>query len=89
MCVTLTLDRATTISVGNQQSVHSCMHDNINIFSQTNTYFTIVITYVRTYIMESIYDTSGQADLSTEERLSTLQRWKCISTVEKSISGAS
>ena len=35
-----------------------------------------------------IKDTLGPANLSTVERLSTLQRWKCMSTIGKSIFGA-
>ena len=33
-------------------------------------------------------DTLGPANLFTVERLSTLQRWKCISTIGESICGA-
>ena len=36
----------------------------------------------------SVKDTLGLAILSTVERLSTLQRWKCISTIGKSTFGA-
>ena len=36
----------------------------------------------------SIKDTLGPANLSTVERLSTLQRWKCISTIGKSTCSA-
>ena len=35
-----------------------------------------------------IKDTLGPPNLSTVERLSTLQRWKCISTIRESIFGA-
>ena len=35
----------------------------------------------------SIKDTLGPGNLSTVERLSTLQRWKCMSTIGKSTSG--
>ena len=52
-----------------------------------------VHTYVTcrsdTYTGEPLYKGHiGPANLSTVERLSTLQRWKCISTIGKSTFGA-
>ena len=49
------------------------------------------INSVNMYIQRNLFikDTLGPGNLSAVERLSTLQRWKCISTIGKSLIGAS
>ena len=57
--------------------------------SNLYTLYAFCMNYVMPVLWDLfIKDTLWPANLSTVERLSTLQRWKCISTIGKSIFGA-